>query len=246
MSYQEHVEEAKALNQQRTVQERERLKEEAAKAEAEVPLEILQDLHLDPRAAQLLGKSFDLLVMLVVASQTHVHTKARFAFAMCTSENFLDYPSFRQILSSFLRAVWRLGSGTRRPESASPALLDSLAFCLFRPHEPALSQEAFMRMATEDQVGAMDLLATALDVELHQLAQGDPNLISETIEAASNPWHHDEFVESLERTEVQKGEQVAERVRLVRLYWRFLVGSVGHCAATAGRPFLLGAKGWQA
>lgn len=40
-----------------------------------MPLEILQDLHLDPRAAQLLGKSFDLLVMLVVASQTHVHTK---------------------------------------------------------------------------------------------------------------------------------------------------------------------------
>ena len=28
----------------------------------------------------------------------------------------------------------------------------------------------------------MELLANALDVELHQLAQGDPNLISETIE----------------------------------------------------------------
>ncbi|CAK9054056.1 unnamed protein product [Durusdinium trenchii] len=70
----------------------------------------------------------------------------------------------------------------------------------------------------------MDLLATALDVELHQLAQGDPNLISETIEAASNPWHHDEFVESLEHESFAfAGEQVAERVRLVRLYWRHFV-----------------------
>lgn len=39
-------------------------------------------------------------------------------------------------MSSFLRAVWRLGSGTRKMVSASPAILDSLAFSLFRPYEP--------------------------------------------------------------------------------------------------------------
>lgn len=29
--------------------------------------------------------------------------------------------------------------------------------------------------------------------------------MTQALQAASNPWHHDEFVESLERTEVQKG-----------------------------------------
>ena len=42
----------------------------------------------------------------------------------------------RKVLSSFLRAVWRLGSGTRRMVSASPTVLDSLAFSLFRSHDP--------------------------------------------------------------------------------------------------------------
>ncbi len=45
-------------------------------------------------------------------------------------------PGFRQVVSSFLRAVWRLGSGTRKMVSATPAILDSLAFSLFRPYEP--------------------------------------------------------------------------------------------------------------
>lgn len=122
------------------------------------PQSVARELRLDQRNAELLVKkldSFDLLVLLVVVSHTHFLTKVNFLFAMCTEEGFLEYSSFRKVLSSFLRAVWRLGSGTRRMVSASPTVLDSLAFSLFRSHDPALSRDTFSRMATDDVVGTL-------------------------------------------------------------------------------------------
>ena len=119
---------------------------------------VARELRLDQKSLQLLGKkldAFDLLVLLVVASHTHFLTKVRFLYAMCTEEYFLDFSGFRQVVSSFLRAVWRLGSGTRKMVSASPAILDSLAFSLFRPYEPALSRDAFSKMASDDVVGSL-------------------------------------------------------------------------------------------
>lgn len=119
---------------------------------------VARELRLDQRHAELLVKkldSFDLFVLLVVVSHTHFITKVNFLFAMCTEEGFLEYSSFRKVLSSFLRAVWRLGSGTRRMVSASPTVLDSLAFSLFRSHDPALSRETLSKMATDDVVGTL-------------------------------------------------------------------------------------------
>lgn len=122
------------------------------------PRSVARELRLDQRNAELLVKkldSFDLLVLLVVVSHTHFLTKVNFLFAMCTEEGFLEYSNFRKVLSSFLRAVWRLGSGTRRMVSASPTVLDSLAFSLFRSYDPALSRETFSKMATDDVVGTL-------------------------------------------------------------------------------------------
>ncbi|CAE7415622.1 unnamed protein product, partial [Symbiodinium sp. KB8] len=47
----------------------------------------------------------------------------------------------------------------------------------------------------------MDTLAATLDEELHALAHGDEHLLSESIEAACNPWHHDDYVERVETEE---------------------------------------------
>lgn len=71
----------------------------------------------------------------------------------------------------------------------------------------------------------MDTLAATLDEELHALAHGDEHLLSESIEAACNPWHHDDYVERVETEEGQAPEGAPKKVRLVRLYWRYMIGS---------------------
>mmetsp|Transcript_64179 Transcript_64179/g.150646 ORF Transcript_64179/g.150646 Transcript_64179/m.150646 type:complete len:787 (+) Transcript_64179:78-2438(+) len=70
----------------------------------------------------------------------------------------------------------------------------------------------------------MESLASTLDEELRDLAQGDENLLTESIEAACNPWHHDE---NMERVVIEEGKSApgAQKVRLVRLYWRYMIGS---------------------
>ncbi|OLQ06276.1 hypothetical protein AK812_SmicGene10450 [Symbiodinium microadriaticum] len=58
----------------------------------------------------------------------------------------------------------------------------------------------------------MDTLAATLDEELHALAHGDEHLLSESIEAACNPWHHDDYVERVETEEgTSAGHEAAER-----------------------------------
>lgn len=66
-----------------------------------VPVKLLsQELGLDARVVQTLGRrSFDILVLLVLASRTHFVTKARFLFAMTTEQEVLNYPHFRRLSS---------------------------------------------------------------------------------------------------------------------------------------------------
>ncbi|CAE7197432.1 unnamed protein product [Symbiodinium natans] len=71
----------------------------------------------------------------------------------------------------------------------------------------------------------MEALAATLDEELHALAHGDENLLTESIEAACNPWHHDDYVWRAETEEGQTDPGAPKKVRLVRLYWRYMIGS---------------------
>lgn len=103
-----------------------------------------------------------------------------------------------------------------RPEwSVSPTEENTSAVARQGHHRNSLSRRTLEQR--------MDALSSALDSELYQLALGDDNLISETIEAASNPWHH-EHLESVNE-ELYTGQPGMKKVRLVRLYWRYMVGS---------------------
>ncbi|CAJ1398253.1 unnamed protein product [Effrenium voratum] len=111
--------------------------------------DVAEQLQLDQKAARVLlagqshVQSFDLMMLLVIVSRTHLCTKVRLICFMWR----LDFGAFRQIVSSFLWAVGRL-SGTRRSEALSEPLVESLAFCLFRPHDPEMPQEAFLKLAS--------------------------------------------------------------------------------------------------
>lgn len=103
-----------------------------------------------------------------------------------------------------------------RPEwSVSPSEENTSAVARQGHHRNSLSRRTLEQR--------MDALSSALDSELYQLALGDDNLISETIEAASNPCHH-EHLESVNE-ELYTGQPGMKKVRLVRLYWRYMVGS---------------------
>eukprot|EP00440_Ansanella_granifera_P015503 gb/GFBE01016850.1/.p1 GENE.gb/GFBE01016850.1/~~gb/GFBE01016850.1/.p1 ORF type:complete len:862 (+),score=184.74 gb/GFBE01016850.1/:1-2586(+) len=122
-------------------------------------------LRLDPRGIKLLsaGKQsvplFDLLVVLAVASRTHALTKARFIFCLCdrSGEGCLDFESFLSAASALLSAGASLGSGKRSPAAVKKSLVEQVAWTLFKPHDPSVAKDTFVKIASS-QGGVWQLL----------------------------------------------------------------------------------------
>eukprot|EP00931_Biecheleriopsis_adriatica_P036487 TRINITY_DN21016_c0_g1_i1.p1 TRINITY_DN21016_c0_g1~~TRINITY_DN21016_c0_g1_i1.p1 ORF type:complete len:857 (+),score=133.52 TRINITY_DN21016_c0_g1_i1:71-2641(+) len=118
--------------------------------------DLISKLGLELKAVRLLtrGKSstsaIDVLAALAVASHTHALTKARFVFCMCdrVGEGRLDFSSFLAAMQSLLQAGAILGSGLRSPAPMQAAQLESLAWSLFKPHDPKLTKDAFVNIVS--------------------------------------------------------------------------------------------------
>lgn len=126
-----------------------------------VPTDLKSLLQIDLSGVRMLtsgpfGKlqKNDFLCILAIASTTHALTKARFIFQIFdeNGEGRLNFTSFEALLKAILVAGSILGSGSRSSVSLHHTAINALAHSLFQRHQPHLRKDAFVALATSQDI----------------------------------------------------------------------------------------------